>query len=171
MKTIFLSFFILISVESISQSPDTNEIVLNIKKLCPDAEIIETEFKTGYYEIEFLCNNERIEVLFNDDFELIYTETEVKISDEVFKKIQKKLDKSYEGWTFDESHLVETKDTSFYKVEMMKNGIEENVYFTTDGKYYKPSNLVFNENWTTENLSGVFKNEKLPYNFLRPDKT
>ena len=171
MKTIFLSFFILISIESNSQSPDTIEIDLNVKKLCPDAKIIETEFKSGYYEIEFLCNNERIEVLFNDDFELIYTEKEVIISDEVFKKIQKKLDKSYEGWTFDESHLVETKDTSFYKVEMLKNAIEENVYFTTDGKYYKPSNLIYNENWTSGNLSVAFKNEKLPYNFLKPDKT
>ena len=54
---------------------------------------------------------------------------------------------------------------------MMKNAIEENVYFTTDGKYYKPSNMIFNENWTTDNLSVACKNEKLPYNFLRPDKT
>ncbi|KAF0236374.1 MAG: hypothetical protein FD181_2811 [Prolixibacteraceae bacterium] len=171
MNTIFLAFFILISIEATSHSSETKEIEFNVKKLCPEAKIIETEFKTGYYEIEFLCNNERIEVLFNDDFELIYTEKEVKISDEVFKKIQKKLNKSYEGWTFDELHLVETKDTSFYKVEMMKTGIEENVYFTTDGKYYKPSNLIFNENWTTDNLSVAFNNEKLPYNFLKPNKT
>jgi uncharacterized protein YjiK len=62
------------------------------------------------------------------------------------------------------------QDTAFYKFELMKGGIEENVYFSLDGKYYKPNNIPISETWTKKNLTSVNKNKSAPYNFLKPDK-
>src|SRR5690606_4731101 len=82
-----------------------------------------------------------------------------------------KLDKKYYGWVIDEFSLVKTTDTSFYKAEMIKSGIEENVYFTLDGKYFKSKNIVVNESWNIESLSHSQYYKDAPYNFLHPDKT
>jgi len=44
------------------------------------------------------------------------------------------------------------------------------VYFSLDGKYYKPHNIPVSETWTVKNLSSANKNKTGPYNFLNPDK-
>jgi uncharacterized protein YjiK len=139
-----------------------------MKPPCPNAKIVETEVKADYTEIEYLCDGISIEVGYDEKNNIIYTEREAKIPTGIQDKIKQKLDKRYEGWSFDESLLVEMPDTAFYKFELMKGGIEENVYFSLDGKYYKPHNIPVSETWTVKNLSSV--NENAPYNFLKPDK-
>jgi len=142
----------------------------NLKPPCPDAEIVETEIKADYTEVEYLCNGISIEVGYDENNNIIYTERAAAIPAEVQKKINDKLAKRYEGWSVDESELVEMPDTAFYKFELMKGGIEENVYFSLDGKYYKPHNIPVSETWTVKNLSSANKNKTGPYNFLNPDK-
>jgi uncharacterized protein YjiK len=141
-----------------------------MKPPCPNAKIVETEVKADYTEIEYLCDGISIEVGYDEKNNIIYTEREAKIPTGIQDKIKQKLDKRYEGWSFDESLLVEMPDTAFYKFELMKGGIEENVYFSLDGKYYKPNNIPISETWTEKNLSSVNKNKSAPYNFLKPDK-
>lgn len=153
-----------------SQTGNTKNITKRINELFPGAEIIEKEIKTGYTEVELLCNGEIMEAGFTDDNELFYTEKEIKIPGKVMDNIEKKLNKKYKGWSFDESLLVETPDTSFYKVEMLKNGVEENVYFTLEGKYYKPYKITPDENWNVTTLFEAYRNNPAPYPFLQPDK-
>ena len=80
--------------------------------------------------------------------------------------IEKKVSKKYEGWKLDEYTRVSMGDTSFYKAELWKDGIEENV-FHFDGN---TSGLKFavNEPWTQQYLSGSVAYRKAPYNFLTP---
>lgn len=141
-----------------------------LKPPCPNAEIVETEIKADYIEVEYLCNDIRIEVGYDVKNNIIYTEREAKIPTEVQKKINSKLEKHYEGWSVDETQFVEMPDTTFYKFELMKGGIEENIYFSLDGKYYKPHNIPVSKIWTLKNLSSANKNKSRPYNFLNPDK-
>lgn len=141
-----------------------------LKPPCANAEVVETEIKADYTEVEYLCNGISIEVGYDENNNIIYTEREAKIPSEVQEKIKDKLNKRYEGWSVDESSLVEMPDTAFYKFELMKGGIEENFYFSIDGKYYKPHNIPVSETWTVKNLSSVNKSKSEPFNFLKPDK-
>ena len=151
--------------------PDKKDYVNIVKELCPNADIVDVELKGDYVEIEYWCNGLLVEVGINNNKEVIFTETEVEIPDHVMHKIRQKLDKKYYGWIFDECVHVQLADTSFYKVELLKSGIEENIYFTTDGKFYKAQNMLGNENWDVKSLvnSNYYKNA--PFDFLNPHKT
>jgi len=142
-----------------------------IKEICPNADIIEVETKDDYIEIEYLCGKKIFETGLTYDLKIIYTETETTIDDKTLFKIHKKLDKKYFGWTIDEFALVEMPDTSFYKAEILRDGIEENVYFTLNGKYYKTKNIVLNESWNIASLEKSEYYSKSAYNLTRPDKT
>ena len=142
-----------------------------IMAICPDADIIEVETKEDYIEIEYLCNKKIFETGLTFDLKIIYTETETSIDDKTLFKIHKKLDKKYFGWSIDEFALVEMPDTSFYKAEILRDGIEENVYFTIDGKYYKTKNIVLNESWSIASLEKSDNYSKSGYNLTQPDKS
>jgi uncharacterized protein YjiK len=105
------------------------------------------------------------------DLKVIYTEVETTIDEKTLFKIKKKLDKKYFGWTIDEFAVVEMSDTSFYKVEILRDGVEENAYFTLDGKYYKAKNMVLNEAWNMASLEQSNSYKKSKYHLTRPDKT
>lgn len=170
MRNTVIVIAILISSCCLAQS-DNNGYSDAINKICPDADIINIEVKGDYTEVEYSCNGTLFETSFDIDKNVISTETETMIPSDIMYVIQKKLDKKYQGWVVDEFAMVKTQDTSFYKAEMVKSGIEENVYFTLDGKYYRPKNLIVNEDWDLKTLasSSYFKNA--PYSFLNPDKT
>ena len=140
-------------------------------ELCPTADIVEIEMKPDYVEIDYRCNGKLIEVGINHDKEVIFTETEAEISAEVMRKIKLKLDKKYYGWVIDEYAYVELPDTSFFKVELLKAGVEENIYFTTDGKYFKAKNTIVNENWDFKSLSNSNHYKLAPFDFLNPQNT
>lgn len=142
-----------------------------VKSICPDADIIEVETKDDYVEIEYLCDKKIIEVGLNFDLEIIYTESETSINAQTLNKIYKKLDKKYFGWTIDEFALIEMKDTSFYKVEILRDGIEENIYFTLEGKYYKTKNIVLNEPWNIASLEQNDNYQNSKYRLTLPNKT
>ncbi len=147
-----------------------NKAIEKIKAICPSAEFIEMELKNGYTEVEFLCSGETIEVGLNDDNEIIYQERDAQIPGNIQGKIDKKLSKSYEGWIFDEAAIIETTDTSFYKIEMVRGGMEQNIYFTLEGKYYRPFNMAPDENWTVKTLVEAYRNNPAPYQFLKPNE-
>jgi hypothetical protein len=170
MRLLILSLFIAAFLYGNAQDEKANYIN-KIMGLCPDADIIEIETKEDYVEVEYLCGNTIVETGLSFDLKIIYTESETTIDDRTLFKIQKKLDKRYYGWTIDEFALVEMPDTSFYKAEILHDGVEENVYFTLDGKYYKTKNRVLNESW---NITLLEKNErynKSTYNLTLPNKT
>lgn len=170
MRFLFLNMLIAV-VLSCNAQDERVSYVNEIMKLCPDADIIEIEPKEDYIEIEYLCGDKVVETGLSFDLKIIYTETETTIDDKTLSKIQKKLDKRYFGWTIDEFALVEMLDISFYKAEILHDGIEENVYFTLDGKYYKAKNMVLNEFWDISSLKKNNYYNSWIYDLTQPDKS
>ncbi len=136
---------------------------------CPDADILEIELKEDYIEIDYLCDEEPFEVGIRNK-EIVYIESNVDESDIPYEKIQKKLEKEFFGWALDEISLISTTDTAFLKVEVMKDGIEQNLFFTKDGKWYRSKSIVVSDNWSLDNLSNTSLFASADYFFLSPDK-
>ncbi len=167
-KTIL--FLALLPMLMASGQPDKKLYVNKVKSICPTADIIEIEVKDDYVEIEYWCNSRFFEVGLNHRQEVIYTESEEKIPDMVMNTIQKRLDKNHYGWVIDEVSMITYADTSFYKIELLRNGIEENVYFTTDGRNYKIKNMIADEEWSHGELLRYDAFKSASYDFLNPDK-
>jgi len=170
MRFLFLNIFIAVFLSCNAQDEKTG-YVKKIMSLCPDADIIEIEVKEDYVEIEYLCGNKIVETGLTFDLKIIYNESETTIENKTLEIIHKKLNKRYFGWTIDEFALVEMPDTSFYKAEILRDGVEENLYFTLDGKYYKPQNVALNESWNIALLEKSDLYNKSAYKLTHPDKT
>jgi hypothetical protein len=137
--------------------------------LCPEAEILETESSgNGLIEIDYLCNNYTYEATILDG-ELLYVERELDAADIFYKTIKETLKKKYSDRLLDEILEVTTPDTVFYKAEIIKNGMEENLYFSAKGEKFKIKKLGFSEN---EQRKEIFRSGKyfdLGYKFSYPD--
>lgn len=142
-----------------------------INEKYPGADIVEFEVKEGYVEIEFLYEGAVYEVGMDSNKDVIYREEATTVPASVLPKIERKLTESYVGWTVDEYAKVTRGDTAFYKVELMKEGVEENVYFSLEGKYFKMGNVVVDEPWTKGDLMQLPLFTSAPYDFLRPART
>lgn len=169
MKLKALIFILFVAVAATAQT-EHKHYIAKVKEICPQADITEIEVKSGYVEIEYLCGDQLVEIGLGLNAQWLYTETKTEIPSDVWGKISKKLEKKYADWSVDEFALVEMPDTSFYKVEMIQDGVEENAYFALDGKYYHKKNLVTDERWTIAYLSQSANYRNAPYNFLKPDK-
>lgn len=169
MKYILLWTMAFCTLFSMAQN-DHKRYLNKVKEICPQADITEIEIKSDYVEIEYLCGDQLVEMGLGINADWLFTETKTEIPPMVLDKINKKLEKKYADWTIDEYALVEMKDTSFYKIELMQDGVEENTYFALDGKYYNKRNIVIDEGWTIDNLSTQPEYGKSAYNFLKPDK-
>jgi len=167
-KTIL--FLALLPMLMASGQPDKKLYVNKVKSICPTADIIEIEVKDDYVEIEYWCNSRFFEVGLNHRQEIIYNESEAEIPDNIMNTIQKRLDKNHYGWVIDEVSMITYADTSFYKIELLRNGIEENVYFTTDGRNYKIKNMIADEEWNQDELLRYDAFRNAPYDFLNPNK-
>lgn len=141
-----------------------------VYQACESADILDLESKGDYIEIEYLCNGQYFEMGISQN-QVIFIEQEVDAADIPMDVIRRKLAKKHQGWLLDEVSVVTTSDTSFLKVEVIKDGLEQNLFFTTDGKWYKAKSIVVSDKWTIENLeeSSLFKSA--PYSFLAPEET
>ena len=167
---LFLFLPILIySCKGNSQTRQTDDFKA-IEAICKNADIIEVEKKLDYTEVEFICDKIAYEVGIDLQGNIIYKETPVTQQEIPYDKIIKKIEKKYPGYSIDEYSRVELSDTSFYKVELLKNGIEENAFFTSDGKWFRIKNFVSNEQWNSENLQDIEYYKQSNYNYLAPDK-
>lgn len=137
--------------------------------VCPTADILELELKEDYLEIEYLCGGVYYEMGIRNEV-VMYIETRANENTVPYDKIRKKLEKDHADWLLDEVSEIFTSDTSFLKVEVIKDGLEQNLFFTTDGKWYKPTYLAVSDHWSREDLekSGFYENAA--YNYSRPDK-
>jgi hypothetical protein len=172
MRKIFYAFAILcvLSTTACTQNSSKQATFKAVQEFCPNADIIEVERKADYIEVEFLCDNKRYEFALSLQGEIIYTETEISTQEIPFDKIEKKLKKKYPEHAVDEFALVKNKDTTFIKAELMKNGIEENTFFTLDGKWFKLKSYVVSESWNCDNLAQNSYYQSAPYNFCNPNR-
>lgn len=149
-------------------SREENEYFKIIYNECAEADILELENKEDYVEIEYLCNGQYFEIGISNG-QVIFKESQAADSIIPYAKIQRKLEKSYPGWLFDEISLISVRDTSFLKVEILKDGVEQNLFFTIDGKWYKSQSVVTSDKWSVTNLSGSALYVDADYNLLSPD--
>lgn len=138
-------------------------------KECEKPDIIEVEHsEDNYIEIEYLCNGKRFEMGIKDNL-LMFIETSIELSEIPIDKIKTKLAKDYKSWSIDEAAEIRTPDTSFYKLELMKDGVEQNLYFTKDGRWFKFNSLDASDKW---NLNPYNQNKIYTlsgYNFFKPE--
>lgn len=155
---------------NVNAQNDRIKYIQKIQETCPNADIIEFESKTDYVEIEFICGDEVFENAYDSQMQLIYSETQTTIPDVIFGIIQKKLNKKFNGWILDEQALVSANDTAYYRIEILVDGIEQNAYFSLEGKNFKTKGITSQESWNISNLRGAEPFEKSPYSFLEPTK-
>ena len=136
--------------------------------ICPTADILEIESKEDYLEIEYLCNGEYFEVGIRDE-KVLYIETKADEKKVPYDKIRKKLEKEYSDWLLDEISEIFTGDTSFLKIEILKDGLEQNLFFTTDGKWYKSTPFAISDKWTRDEMEKIGLYADAPYTYARPD--
>lgn len=168
-KTLFMIFGLFFIINSNGQI-EKEAYIKKVIELCPGADIVEVEIKEEYVEVEYLCNGIVHEIALGMDIELVYLESPAEIPGAVLAEIQKKLEKNYSGWKIDEYAHIQLTDTSFYKAEIIRAGVESNVYFTLNGKYYTAKNVVVNASWNIKDLERMDNYSQAPYNFLRPDR-
>ncbi|OPZ97934.1 MAG: hypothetical protein BWY72_01045 [Bacteroidetes bacterium ADurb.Bin416] len=166
-----LTGLLMMSSLVVTAQTDKAAYLNRINEQYPGADIVEFEVKEGYVEIEFLYEGAVYEVGMDSNKDVIYREEATVVPADVLPKIERKLAESYVGWTVDEYAKVTRGDTAFYKVELMKEGVEENVYFSLEGKYFKLGNVVVDEPWTKGDLLQLQLFASAPYDFLRPAKT
>jgi uncharacterized protein YjiK len=166
-----LLFSLLFSTSTIFALPDKGLYLNKLLELCPNADIISFEPKDGFVEIDYQCEGKFFTVGINTKLELVFTESEAKIDTKTLAKLDNKLNKKYSEWIFKGYTLVEMADTSFYKAELWKDGVEENIYFALDGKYFRLKSFLVNEPWTLADLTASTYYQQAPYRFLEPDHT
>ncbi|HOY39273.1 MAG: hypothetical protein KBB11_10585 [Bacteroidales bacterium] len=166
----YLALFSCRSQDNRRQSLTINDkgIMALIHEKCPDADIVEIEESKEYTEVNYFCGNTLYETGIKNG-QIIFTESPADISVVPIDKINKKLEKKYQGWILDEISLVELPDTSFLKVEIIRDGIEQNVYFTTSGKFYKSKSIAVSDKWNSSKLSEIALYKNSPYDFFNTD--
>lgn len=165
-----LLLFFVASLSACTAELDKDPFVQVVKDQCAGAEKIEFEPKEDYVEIEYHCDGTAFEIAVDYNHKLIYSESVAEIPIDVLGKIEKKLNKKYSGWSQDEYALIEMRDTAFYKFEMIRDGVEENAYFTLDGKYFQRSGITVISDELFAELAKTDHYTNAPYDYLNPAK-
>ncbi|MBP6641898.1 MAG: hypothetical protein KBA60_09785 [Flavobacteriales bacterium] len=168
--TSIMLLLVLASIPERSFAQDDRSYARTVYERCPDADILKIQHaEFDLVEVDYLCNGKKMEVGFRNG-KVVYEEQEADLDAAVFAKIQQALGKKYPGWLLDEISLIAAKDTTFLKVEVMLDGVEHNVFFTTTGRKFKPDALLASNKWTLCELAAT----DLPnsgYDLLAPDST
>ncbi len=169
-KIYFVIVSSILSLTSIAQK-DRTFYIEKISKICPDHVVFDYEEKDFLVEIEYECEGELIETALDKEGNFMYSESPYQLGNVLQTKIEKKVTKKYSNWVIDESSLVTTRDTSYIKIELLQDGLKENLYFTETGKYFKIKNIQMSEDWNLGNLSNNTYYQNAPYDFSNPTAT
>lgn len=154
--------------QSVVVSKDYMKIVY---EQCANPDIIEVESTPdGYVEVEYSCDGKRYEIGIKDNT-LLFSEHALKQEEIPLDKINRKLEKKYQGWTIDEVAQVSVNDTTFIKIEILKDGIEQNVYFTNDGKWFKIKAIDITSTFDPKSIEKSTVYQSAKYKFHQPDST
>ena len=149
---------------------DDHSYTRHVYERCPGADIL--KIQRGDFdlvEVEYLCNGIATELGFRNGL-LVYEEQDVVLDEAVLLRIKQSLEKKYHGWLLDEISQISAKDTTFLKVEVILDGVEQNVFFTTTGRKFKPEVLLASNKWTLADLAAADLPD-IGYNLLDPDST
>lgn len=149
---------------------DDHSYTRQVHERCPGADIL--KIQRGDFdvvEVEYLCNGVAMELGFRNG-KLIYEEQDVVLDEAVLLRIKQSLEKKYQGWLLDEISQITARDTTFLKVEVVLDGVEQNVFFTTTGRKFKPEVLLASNKWTLADLTATDLPD-IGYDLLKPDST
>lgn len=164
---IFLACACLLACSN-GKSQDSDSMMAEVFKICSKADIINVEHKVESTEIEFLCGKTPYSLVFDKQGNKLYKESAFHPTSDFLTKTNKKIQKTHAGWIIDEYSLIETNDTSFVKIELIKDGVEENMFFTIDGKFYKFKNYSTTEEWSEKTLKKNKYLQSTAYDLLNP---
>lgn len=102
--------------------------------LYPDALFLAYEVEKQTVEIDLLDGNIPKEVVFTTDYDWIYTEWEIRITEVPTILLQAFRASAYAGYAVDEVHVYEKPTGVFYEFELEKGELETNITFTEEGK-------------------------------------
>lgn len=156
---------------SLTAQKDRTFYIEKITQICPDNVVFDYEAKDNLIEVEYECEGELIETALDLEGNIIYSESPYQLGSVLLTKIEKKVTKKYSNWIIDESTLVTTRDTTYIKVELLQDGIKENLYFTETGKYFKIKNIQMSEDWNAQKLANNAHYQNAPYDFSNPTIT
>lgn len=172
MKSKIISAFVLLFFAfGCMTHPDEKKYVDKIKEKYPDAKMFDFEIKNNFVEVEFVYDNKLYDAGMTTKPELLYAEYETELSNNIKEIIDQKIKSGYDDWLVDEYAFVEMPNDSFYKVELINDGLEENLYFTLQGKYVKTNSLKTDKSWTSRDISEKKKKKHITYDFLHPKET
>ncbi len=150
-------------------APDEKAFLRYMYEQCPQADILQIDRAAGdYVELEYLCGGKIVEMGIRGQ-EVIFVERETDADEVPLEKIRNTIDKRYPGAFIDEVSMLTVKDTSFLKVEVIQEGIEHNLFFTTDGRNYKPRAALTSDKWSTDILEDLGVRGPQGYDLLKPD--
>ena len=160
----------LLSMGTLNAQPAAEDRAIGalVRNRCPGADILNIERSgSGLIEAEYLCGTVVIEVgILNG--QVIYEEREAFPDTATLERITRTTEKQYPGWLLDDIELVTTSDTSFLKVEVILDGVEQNLFFTTTGRKYKPVAILISDGWGLSELRAL-EMPSLGYDLLAPD--
>ena len=171
LSTAGISLLAVLAVTPVASSAqDDRGYARMVHERCPGADILKvqhTEF--DLVEVEYLCNGKEMEAGFRNGH-LVYEEQEAELDAVVLSTIQRSLEKKYPGWLLDEISLITAKDTAFLKAEVMLDGVEHNVFYTTTGRKFRPDVYFATNKWTLADLASADLPD-IGYDLLAPDST
>lgn len=169
-KSIITGAVLLCAATATAQPASEAAYARIVHERCPGADIVKVQRAAfDLLEVDYFCQGKKVELGIHDG-KVVYEEREGTPEPEVMDRIRKKLDKQYPGWLLDETSLITANDSTFIKVEVVMDGVEHNLYYTTEGKKYDPRGLMDSEGWSAKDLAATMPADE-PYNVLRPDSS
>lgn len=141
-----------------------------VHERCPGADIVKVQRAAfDLLEVDYFCQGKKVELGIHNG-QVVYEEHEGTPEEAVMQRIQKSLDKKYPGWLLDEVSLITAMDSTFIKVEVVMEGVEHNLYFTTTGRKYDPRGLMVSDGWSATELAAAMPADA-PYDLLHADSS
>lgn len=167
---ILLTMALLPPARAVAQSTTAGDpaYLHTVYERCPGADILKVQrAEFDLLEVEYLCNGRPTELAFRDG-KVVYEEREAQLDAAVIDRITRTLEKKYPGWLLDEIAQVAATDTVFLKAEVVLDGVEQNVFFTTAGRKFTPEALLASGRWTIKELRSMVL-PRTGYDLLAPD--
>lgn len=105
-----------------------------LEALYPDALFLDYEVEKQIVEIDILDGNVSKEVVFTTDYDWIYTEWEMRVTEVPAILLQALRASAYADYAVDEVHVYEKPTGLFYEFELEKGEQEIKITFTEEGK-------------------------------------
>lgn len=104
-----------------------------LSELYPKAVILEYEVEKQAVEVDILDGNIHKEVVFDSDYQWIYTEWEIRSNDVPPVVMQALRHSAYAAYTIDDVHIYEKPDGLFYEFELEQGKREVKITFDAQG--------------------------------------